>query len=379
MAAKRDYYEVLGVSKTASADEIKKAYRQLAKKLHPDVNPGDKEAEAKFKEVNEAYEVLSDDQKRARYDQFGHEDPTMGGGGYGSGFGGFDASGFGGFGDIFSEFFGGGAGGGARQRGPVQGNDLRYDLTLTFEEAAKGCTKDMNVVRDEKCPNCNGSGAKPGTSPVTCPNCHGSGQVVMTQQTMLGAMRVSRVCPNCHGEGKIIKEPCPKCSGRGKVRSTKRITLKVPAGIDNGQIITMRGQGESGERGGPAGDLQVFITVRPHKYFKRRDFDLYCDVPISFTQATLGCEVDVPTLDKPVKYTVPEGTQPGTVFRIKGAGIQNLHGAGKGDLYVTMEVEVPRKLTEKQKELLRQFDESTTGREYEKKKSFFEKMKNAFS
>ena len=378
MAAKRDYYEVLGVSKTASADEIKKAYRQLAKKLHPDVNPGDKEAEAKFKEVNEAYEVLSDDQKRARYDQFGHEDPTMGGGGYG-GFGGFDASGFGGFGDIFSEFFGGGAGGGARQRGPVQGNDLRYDLTLTFEEAAKGCSKDMNVVRDEKCPTCGGSGAKPGTSPVTCPNCHGSGQVVMTQQTMLGAMRVSRVCPNCHGEGKIIKDACPKCSGRGKVRSTKRITLKVPAGIDNGQIITMRGQGESGERGGPACDLQVFITVRPHKYFKRKDYDLYCEVPISFTQATLGCEVDVPTLDQPVKYTVPEGTQPGTVFRIKGAGIQNLHGAGKGDLYVTMEVEVPRKLTEKQKDLLRQFDESTTGREYEKKKSFFEKMKNAFS
>ncbi|MBR4443827.1 MAG: molecular chaperone DnaJ, partial [Clostridia bacterium] len=307
---------------------------------------------------------------------FGHEDPTMGGG-YGSGFGGFDTSGFGGFGDIFSEFFGGG--GGARQRGPVQGNDLRYDLTLTFEEAAKGCSKDMNVVRDEKCPTCGGSGAKPGTSPVTCPNCHGSGQVVMTQQTMLGAMRVSRVCPNCHGEGKIIKDACPKCSGRGKVRSTKRITLKVPAGIDNGQIITMRGQGESGERGGPAGDLQVFITVRPHKYFKRRDFDLYCDVPISFTQATLGCEIDVPTLDKPVKYTVPEGTQPGTVFRIKGAGIQNLHGAGKGDLYVTMEVEVPRKLSEKQKELLRQFDESTTGREYEKKKSFFEKMKDAFT
>ena len=378
MAAKRDYYEVLGVSKTASAEEIKKAYRQLAKKLHPDVNPGDKEAEAKFKEVNEAYEVLSDDQKRARYDQFGHEDPTMGGG-YGSGFGGFDAGGFGGFGDIFSEFFGGGATGGARQRGPIQGSDLRYDLTLSFEEAAKGCTKDMNVVRDEKCPNCGGTGAKPGTSPVTCPNCHGSGQVVMNTQTMLGPMRVSRVCPNCHGEGKIIKEPCPKCSGRGKVRSTKRITLKVPAGIDNGQIITMRGQGESGERGGPAGDLQVFITVRPHKYFKRKDYDLYCEVPISFTQATLGCEIDVPTLDAPVKYSVPEGTQPGTVFRIKGAGIQNLHGAGKGDLYVTMEVEVPRKLSEKQKDLLRQFDESTTGREYEKKKSFFEKMKDAFS
>lgn len=379
MATKRDYYEVLGVSKTATADEIKKAYRQLAKKLHPDVNPGDKEAEARFKEVNEAYEVLSDDQKRARYDQFGHEDPAAGGygGGYGSGFGGFDASGFG---DIFSEFFGGGSSGASsRKRGPMQGSDLRYDLTLTFEEAAKGCTKEMNVVRDEVCPTCGGTGAKPGTSPVTCPNCHGSGQVIMTQQTMLGAMRVSRVCPNCHGEGKIIKEPCSKCSGRGKVRASKRITLKVPAGIDNGQIITMSGQGEPGERGGPAGDLHVFVTVRPHKYFKRKDNDLYCEVPISFVQAALGSEIDVPTLEAPVKYTVPEGTQPGTVFRIKGAGVPNVHGGAKGDLYVTMEVEVPRKLSEKQKEMLRQFDESTTGREYEKKKSFFERMKDAFN
>ena len=382
MATKRDYYEVLGVSKTAPAEEIKKAYRQLAKKLHPDVNPGDKEAEAKFKEVNEAYEVLSDDQKRARYDQFGHEDPTAGGGyGGGSGFGGFGGFDAGGFGDIFSEFFGGGssASGGARRQGPMQGSDLRYDLTLTFEEAAKGCTKDMNVVRDETCPTCGGTGAKAGTSPVTCPKCHGSGQVVMTQQTMLGAMRVSRVCPDCHGEGKIIKEPCPKCSGRGKVRTTKRITLKVPAGIDNGQIITMRGQGEQGEHGGPAGDLQVFVTVRPHKYFRRKDNDLYCDVPISFVQAALGSEIDVPTLDAPVKYTVPEGTQPGTVFRIKGAGIPNVHSGAKGDLYVTMEVEVPRKLNDKQKDILRQFDESTTGREYEKKKSFFDRMKSAFN
>ena len=379
MATKRDYYEVLGVQKTASAEEIKKAYRQLAKKLHPDVNPGDKEAEAKFKEVNEAYEVLSDDQKRARYDQFGHEDPTMGGGGhYGSGFGGFDASGFG-FGDIFSEFFGGGATSSARHTGPMQGDDLRYDLTLTFEEAAKGCQKDLNVMRDDPCPTCKGTGAKPGTTPETCPNCHGTGQVVMTQQTMLGAMRVSRVCPTCHGEGRIIKEPCPKCAGRKKIRTSKRITVKVPAGIDNGQIITVRGQGEPGERGGPAGDLQVFISVRPHKYFKRRDFDLYCDEPISFTQAALGCEIDVPTLDGTVKYTIPEGTQPGTVFRIRGSGIQRLNSVGKGDLYLTIEVEVPRKLTEKQKELLRQFDDTTTGKEYEKKKSFFERMKDMFN
>ena len=340
MATKRDYYEVLGVQKTASAEEIKKAYRQLAKKLHPDVNPGDKEAEAKFKEVNEAYEVLSDDQKRARYDQFGHEDPMSGASGYGSG---FNASGFGGFGgfeDIISDLFGG-AGGSARRTGPMQGDDLRYDLTLTFEEAAKGCSKDLNVTRDDPCPTCHGTGAKPGTTPETCSNCHGRGQVVVTQQTMLGAMRVSRVCPTCHGEGKIIKEFCPKCNGRKKIRTSKRITLKVPAGIDNGQIITMRGQGEAGEHGGPNGDLQVFITVRPHKYFKRRDFDLYCDEPISFTQAALGCEIDVPTLDGSVKYQVPEGTQPGTVFRIKGSGIQRLNSVGKGDLYVTWKLKSP--------------------------------------
>jgi len=378
--AKRDYYEVLGVQKSATADEIKKAYRQLAKKLHPDVNPGDKDAEAKFKEVNEAYETLSDQQKRARYDQFGHEDPAAGGGygGYGSGFGGFGGFG-GGFGDIFSEFFGGGAGGGAAQRGPVQGDDLRYDLTLTFEEAAKGCTREINIMRDETCTACKGSGAKAGTTPTTCPTCKGTGQVTVTQNTMLGPMRVSHVCSTCRGEGKIIKDPCPRCSGRGKVRTSKRITLKVPAGIDNGQIITMRGQGESGERGGPAGDLQIFVTVKPHKYFTRRDFDLHCEVPVSFTQATLGSEIDVPTLDAPIKYTVPEGTQPGTVFRIKGAGIQNLHGAGKGDLYMTVKVEVPRKLTDKQKDLLRQFEGTITGKEYEEKKSFFERMKDAFN
>ncbi|MBQ2956855.1 MAG: molecular chaperone DnaJ [Clostridia bacterium] len=379
--AKRDYYEVLGVQKSATADEIKKAYRQLAKKLHPDVNPGDKEAEAKFKEVNEAYETLSDQQKRARYDQFGHEDPAAGGGygAYGSGFGGFGGFGGGGFGDIFSEFFGGGTGGGAAQRGPVQGDDLRYDLTLTFEEAAKGCTREINIMRDETCTACKGSGAKPGTSPTTCPTCKGTGQVTAVQNTMLGAMRVSRVCSTCHGEGKIVKDPCPRCSGRGKVRTSKRITLKVPAGIDNGQIITMRGQGESGERGGPAGDLQIFITVKPHKYFTRRDFDLYCEVPVSFTQAALGSEIDVPTLETPIKYSVPEGTQPGTVFRIKGAGIQNLHGAGKGDLYLTVKVEVPRKMTDKQKDLLRQFEGTITGKEYEEKKSFFERMKDAFN
>ena len=374
--AKRDYYEVLGVDRNADDAALKKAYRQLAKKLHPDVNPGNKDAEEKFKEVNEAYEVLSDPQKRARYDQFGHEDPTAGG--YGGGYGGAGFEGFGGFGDIFSEFFGGGSPGGARARGPVQGDDLRYDLVLTFEEAAKGCTKELNITRDEVCPDCKGSGAKDGTQPVVCPTCKGSGQVFGVQNTMLGSIRVARPCTTCHGEGKIVKDPCTKCNGRGKIRTNRRVTVKIPAGVDTGRVMTMGGQGMAGEHGGPAGDLQIVFTVRPHKFFKRKDYDLYCEVPISLTQAALGAEIDVPTLDKPVKQIVPEGTQPDTVLRIRGQGVQNLRGTGKGDLYVTLKVEVPRKLTEKQKDLLRQFDASMTGKEYEGKKSFFERMKDAF-
>ena len=378
--AKRDYYEVLGVDKNADEATLKKAYRQLAKKLHPDVNPGNKDAEEKFKEVNEAYEVLSDPQKRARYDQFGHEDPTAGGAGYGAGgFSGAGFEGFGGFGDIFSEFFGGGAtGGSARARGPVQGDDLRYDMVLTFEEAAKGCTKELNITRDETCPECKGTGAKEGTQSVVCPTCTGSGQVFGVQNTMLGSIRVARPCTTCHGEGKIVKDPCPKCNGRGKVRANRRITVKIPAGVDTGRVMTMTGQGMAGDHGGPAGDLQIFFTVRPHKFFKRKDYDLYCEVPISLTQAALGAEIDVPTLDKPVKQTVAEGTQPETVLRIKGQGVPRLNGTGKGDLYVTLKVDVPRKLSEKQKELLRQFDASLTGKEYEGKKSFFDRMKDAF-
>ena len=378
--AKRDYYEVLGVPRTASEADIKKAYRQLAKKLHPDVNPGDKQAEEKFKELNEAYETLSDAQKRARYDQFGHEEPGMGGGGAYSDFSGFGGgAGFGGFDDIFSAFFGGGAGGSARRQGPVQGDDLRYDLTLTFEEAAKGCAKDINLVRDETCETCKGTGAREGTSPVTCPTCKGTGQVSVVQNTPFGRMQNVRVCETCRGEGKIIKDPCPKCNGRGRVRVSKRRTIRVPAGIDDGQIIRISGQGDPGLRGGPAGDLQVLVRVRPHKFFVRKGSDMYCTIPISFTQAALGGEIDVPTLDKPVKYNVPEGTQPGTVFRIKGQGIANLRGGGKGDLFVEMNVEVPKKLNERQKELLRQFEKTVTGREYEQKKSFFDRMKDAFN
>jgi len=378
--AKRDYYEVLGVERTADDAAIKRAYRQLAKKLHPDVNPGDKEAEEKFKEVNEAYQVLSDQKKRANYDRFGHEQPgTPGGGGYGdfSGFGG----GFGGFDveDIFSSFFGGGFGGGSRRDvGPVPGADLRYDITITFEEAAKGTEKQVNLVRDEMCDACHGSGAKPGTNPETCKTCAGSGQVRTTSNTPFGMIQNTRTCPNCKGSGKVVADPCTKCNGRGKVRTSKRRTVRIPAGIDNGQVVTIRGQGEPGERGGEAGDLLIVVTVRPHKLFRRQNYDLYLDLPLTFTQAALGTEADVPTLEKPVKFAFPEGTQPGQVFRIRGQGIPSLRGGAKGDLFVTVSVEIPKRLSDKQKQILRQFDGTVTGQEYEQKKSFFDRVKEAF-
>lgn len=375
---KRDYYEVLGVAKTATDDEIKKAYRTLAKKYHPDLNGGDKDCEVKFKEVNEAYEVLSDPQKRARYDQFGHEDPRAGGagGGYGDFTGGFG----GGFDDIFSAFFGGGfGGGGQRARGPQRGDDLRYDLTITFEEAAFGCEKEISVTRDENCEECGGTGARKGTQPTQCPTCHGTGQVQSFVNTPIGRVSNVRVCEACHGQGTIINDPCPKCSGRGRVRRNRKITIKIPAGIDNGMQIPLRKQGEPGLRGGENGDLYIFVTVKPHKLFTRENYDLYCDVTVSFTQAALGGEIDVPTLNGMIKHNLPEGTQPGTVIRLRGQGIQNLRGAGKGDLYIKVNVEIPRKLTDKQKELLMQFDETLTGKEYEAKKSFFERVKDAFS
>lgn len=380
--AKRDYYEVLGLNKQATDDEIKKAYRKMAKLYHPDLHPNDKEAEAKFKELNEAYGVLSDPQKKAAYDQYGFDGPNMGGGAGGSGFSGFEGfggGGFGGFDDILNSFFGGGMGGGQRRySGPIDGDDLQMQITITFEEAAKGCEKEINLARDELCDACKGTGAKPGTSPTTCPTCNGTGQVRVTQATPFGRIQNVRTCDNCHGTGKVVKEPCPRCNGRGKVRTTKRHTIKVPAGIDNGQVITIRGQGALGERGGQPGDLQILVNVRPHKFFTRNGFDLHCEIPITFTQATLGAEIDVPTLDKPVKYNIPEGTQPGTVYRIKGQGIQNLRGTGKGDLFIKINVEVPRRLTEKQKEILRQFDMAMTGREYEQKKSFINRMRDAF-
>ncbi|MBR2287196.1 MAG: molecular chaperone DnaJ [Clostridia bacterium] len=371
MANKRDYYEVLGVDKKASADDIKRAYRKKAKECHPDLHPGDKQAEERFKELNEANEVLSDPDKRARYDQFGFNDPMQGGNPFGEG--GFD---FSGMGDIFDTFFGGMGGASRRSsNAPVRGNDLRYDLKLTFEEAADGCEKSFDFYRYENCDTCHGSGAKPGTQPVTCPSCNGQGQI----RTTNGFMSMLRTCSNCGGTGKVIKERCPDCAGSGRLRRKRTATIRVPAGIDNGQTLIQGSQGEPGKNGGPNGDLYVTVSVRPHKLFRRDGYNLLLDFPISFTQAALSAEVDLPTLHGSTKYKIPEGTQNDAEFRIRGQGIQMLRSASKGDLVVRIRVEIPKRLNEKQKELLRQFDETVTGREYEGKKNFFEKLKDAFN
>lgn len=376
MAEKRDYYEVLGLAKGASDEEIKKAYRRLAKQYHPDLNPGDKDAEAKFKEVNEAYETLSNSDKRARYDQFGHAgvDPNFGAGAGGYG-GGFD---FGDLGDIFSnlgDIFG--FGGTERRNGPSRGSDIHIHLGLSFEEAAKGCKKQVETSRVQTCESCGGSGAKKGTSPETCPHCHGTGTVKVTQHTPFGVMSTARACTNCNGTGKIIKNPCPECHGQGLTRRPRKLEVNIPAGIDDGQVLTLRGQGDYGHNGGPAGDLNISVSVRPHPIFTRNNFDVWCEIPVTFTQAALGSELVVPTLDGRISYHMPAGTQPGEAFRLKGKGIQNLNRAGRGDQYVRVTVEVPKGLNDKQKEILKQFDETTSdGGNYEKRKSFFEKLKN---
>lgn len=373
--AKRDYYEVLGVSKDASEAEIKSAYRKKAKECHPDLHPNDKNAEERFKELNEANEVLSDPEKRKRYDQFGFDGPQMGGGSGGAG--GFDFSGFGGMGgfeSIFDTFFGG-MGGSARRAGPVQGNDLQHRITITFEEAAFGCEKSVDFFRNESCDACGGTGAKPGTQPQTCPTCKGSGQV----RTGGGFMVTVRTCPTCHGEGKIIKDRCQTCGGTGRVRRKRSLKLRIPAGIQDGVSLVKRGEGEPGMRGGPAGDLYITVTVKPHRLFKRDGNNILLDMPISITQAALGAEIDVPTLEKPVKQRIPEGTQTGTQFRIKGQGIPSLKNGLKGDLILTVHVEVPRKLNERQKDLLRQLEQSLGGKEYEGRKTFADKIKEIFN
>ncbi|MBE7022039.1 MAG: molecular chaperone DnaJ [Ruminococcaceae bacterium] len=376
MAEKRDYYEVLGVSKTADADEIKKAFRKKAKENHPDLNPDNKEAEARFKEVNEAYSVLSDPDKKQRYDQFGHAgvDPNFGAGG--GGFGGFDG-GFD-FGDIFEGFFGGGFGGrSARRNAPQRGADLEASLTISFSEAAFGCEKEIQLYRVEYCPDCEGSGAKSGSEVVTCSVCNGTGQVRSTQRTILGNMSTVTTCSACGGKGKTIKDPCTKCAGKGKIKKSRTIKVNVPAGIDNGQSISLSGQGNVGDPGAPAGNLFVGVTVRPHELFKRSGFDVMCEVPITFVQAALGAELEVPTLDGKVKYTIPEGTQTGTVFRLKGKGIQMLRRSGRGDQYVKVTVEIPTHLSAKQKSLLRDFEGGLKGNNHSKQKSFFDKMRGS--
>ena len=372
---KRDYYEVLGVDKSVSDDDLKKAYRKAAKKYHPDLNPGDKEAEKSFKEVNEAYEVLSDKEKRARYDQFGHAgvDPNFGaGGGYGGGFTGD----FGDLGDIFSSFFGGGRR--ANPNAPRRGNDTAATVNLSFEEAAKGCKKTVKVTKIDNCKECGGSGAEKGSSPKTCPVCHGTGQVASTQRTPFGVMQTQQVCNNCHGSGKIIDKPCHTCAGKGRIRHTVEQSVDIPAGIDDGQVINLRGGGDAGVNGGPAGDLRINVNVRPHPIFERRGYDVYCEIPITFTQAALGDEIVVPTLDGKVKFTIHEGTQPGDEFKLRGKGIQRLNYSGKGDEYVKIAVEVPKELSKAQKEKLKEFDKATDEKNYKKRKGFSDKIKEFF-
>ncbi len=377
MADKRDYYEVLGVSKGASSDELKKAYRKLAKQYHPDINPGDKEAEAKFKEANEAYSVLSDDQKRSQYDRFGHSAFDGGASGFGGGFEGF---GFGGLDDLFETFMGGGMGGrsGARKNGPRRGNDLQYALEITFEEAAFGVEKEISVTRLQACTTCGGSGAKPGTNPETCKHCSGTGQVRYAQNTPFGQFVNVKTCDVCRGEGKIITAPCETCSGKGRVSKNSRMSIRIPSGIDEGQTISLKGEGEPGIKGGPSGDLYVTIHIKPHPLFKREGYDVVCDIPVSFTQAALGAEIDIPTLDGMTKYTMPEGTQTATVFKLRSKGVKHLRNNSRGDQYIRVNVEVPTKLSSKQKELLRQFAEVSGDEGLEQKKGFFNKMKDLF-
>lgn len=374
--AKKDYYEVLGLEKGASDDEIKKAFRKLAIKYHPDKNPGDKKAEESFKEINEAYQVLSDPQKKAQYDQFGTAD--FNGNGFGGFDGGFDFSEMGGFGDIFESFFGG-FGGGRKKGGPERGADLEYNLNLTFEEAVFGVEKEISVTKSENCETCRGTGAKPGTNPRTCDKCNGSGQIRVQRNTPLGSFVSTTTCDKCGGKGKIIDTPCNDCHGRGKQRKNRKIKVNVPAGVDSGNIIPLRGQGEHGNNGGPPGDLYIRISVAPSKVFKRKGFDIYIDSNISMAKAALGTEITVPTVDGDVKYSVPAGTQSGTLFRLRGKGVPRVNSTGRGDQYVNIVVDIPKSLNEKQKEALKLFMEAS-GEEFEDhkdgkdKKGFMDKI-----
>ena len=391
MAEKRDYYEVLGIGKNATDAEIKSAYRKLAKKYHPDLNPGNKEAEEKFKEVNEANDVLSDPQKRQRYDQFGFAgvDPNYaaanggGAGGFGGGFGGVD------LGDIFGDIFGGGFGGGFSGFGggsstrtanaPRKGHDIQASVILTFEEAAHGCSKKITINRQDTCPDCGGTGAAKGTSPETCPDCGGRGYVVTQQRTPFGVMQSQQPCSHCGGRGTIIRNPCKTCRGTGKTAARKSLEINIPAGIDDDQNIALRGQGDAGSNGGPAGDVIVHVTVKADPMFERDGYDVTIHVPITFSQAVLGDDVEVPTVDGRIVQHIPEGTQSGTKFRLRGQGIQYLNGRGRGDQYVIVDVEIPKKVTRAQREALKAFEDSMKEDNYEKRKCFFKNLRDRFS
>lgn len=385
MASKRDYYEVLGVNKNATDDELKRAYRKLAKKYHPDANPDNKkEAEAKFKEVNEAYENLSDPQKRRMYDQFGHDGP-QGFGGAGGPFGGqggyysYSTSDFGDFGDlgdIFSSFFGGGFGGGRtsgrKQSGPRKGADLNFTMDITFEQAFLGVEKEIVVTRNETCDTCHGSGAKPGTKPMKCPTCNGTGQVTAVQNTILGQMQTRRTCTACHGTGEIIKEPCETCHGKGKVRKQPKIKVKIPAGIDDNQTVVLRGEGEPGEKGGPKGDLYITVRIKRHSIYTRKGNNVMCEVPITITQATLGAELEIPMVDgTKEKYKIPDGTQTGTKFTIRNKGFKSVNSSNVGDFIFTVTVQTPKRLTKEQRDLLMQLAKTMNEQPPVKKRGLF--------
>ena len=391
MAEKRDYYEVLGINRGASADEIKSAYRKLSKKYHPDLNPDDATAEDKFKEVNEAYQVLSNKEKKARYDQFGHAgvDPNYGAG---RGYGGYGAGGFGemDLGDIFGSIFGnagfggfGGFGGGRTRdpNAPKKGSDVYVTVNLTFMEAAKGCSKTVNIRASESCSACGGSGAEAGSSPKTCERCHGSGYVTVEQRGLMGSiMRQTAVCPECRGTGKTIEKPCHKCHGSGETVSSKRIKVDIPAGVDTDDSIPLRGYGNAGKNGGPSGDAFVNIVVAPDNIFTRRGYDVAIELPVSYAEAALGASIEVPTVDGKVKFDVPEGTQSETVFRMRGKGIENPRRGGRGDQFVTVKVEIPKKLSKEQKAALRAFDETLANdRNYDRKKTFADRLRKLFS
>lgn len=376
MADKRDYYEVLGVAKGASDDELKKAYRKLAKQYHPDLHPDDKECEAKFKEINEAYEVLSDSDKRAKYDQFGHAgvDPSYGGGA--GGYGGF--GGFGDVSDIFESFFGGFGGSrrSANPNAPRRGGNISANINIDFMEACKGKAVEIKINRMETCSECHGTGAASGTAPTTCPECHGTGAVNVQQRTPFGVIQTQKTCSRCGGKGRINNNPCKKCSGQGRTRTGSTKKVEIPAGIDDGQTLKVAGGGDAGLNGGPSGDLLINVTVRPDPIFERDGFDVWTDIPITFTQAALGDEIIVPTIDGKVKYNVPSGTQNATVFRLRDKGIKRY--GGRGDHYVRVSVEVPKNLTKEQEKLLREFDTSLGNSNYQKRQSFFDKLKEKF-